>query len=78
MKEELTPQFNNILLYTTPKGGVRVEVLIQDETVWLTQKAIAALFRVQRPAITKHLKNIFDSGELLESAVCSILEHTVN
>lgn len=68
--------FSEILLYTTPNGGVRIEVYIVDETVWLTQKAIAALFGVQRPAITKHLKNIFESGELREEAVCSILEHT--
>ena len=66
----------NILLYTTPTGAVRIEVFLENETVWLTQKAIAELFGVQRPAITKHLKNIFDSGELNEAAVCSILEHT--
>jgi len=71
-----TPQFNDILLYTTPSGAIRVEVYVQDETVWLTQKAIAELFGVQRPAITKHLKNIFESGELQEDRVCSILEHT--
>ena len=70
------PQFNDILLYTTPSGAIRVEVYVQDETVWLTQKAIAELFGVQRPAITKHLKNIFESGELQEDRVCSILEHT--
>ena len=66
----------NILFYTTPTGAVRIEVFLENETVWLTQKAIAELFGVQRPAITKHLKNIFDSGELTEAAVCSILEHT--
>ncbi|PZV14818.1 MAG: cell filamentation protein Fic [Pseudanabaena sp.] len=71
-----TPQFNDILLYSTPNGAIRIEVYIQDETVWLTQKAIAELFGVQRPAITKHLKNIFESGELQEDRVCSILEHT--
>ena len=73
---ENNPQFNDILLYTTPSGAIRVEVYVQDETVWLTQKAIAELFGVQRPAITKHLKNIFESGELQEDRVCSILEHT--
>lgn len=69
------PKFNDILLYSTPNGAIRIEVYIQDETVWLTQKAIAELFGVQRPAITKHLKNIFESGELQEDRVCSILEH---
>ncbi len=68
--------FSEILLYTTPTGGVRVEVFIAHETVWLTQKAIAELFGVQRPAITKHLKNIFESGELQPISVGSILEHT--
>lgn len=64
------------LLYTVPNGGVKVEVLLKDETIWLTQKRMAELFGVQRPAITKHLKNIFETGELDEVVVCSILEHT--
>ncbi len=68
--------FNDILLYTTPNGGVRVEVFIVGETVWLTQKAIAALFGVNVPAISKHLKNIFEEGELVESAVVSKMETT--
>lgn len=64
------------VLYTAPSGEIRVDVLLQNESVWLTQKAIAELFGVQRPAITKHLGNIFDSGELEEISVSSILEHT--
>jgi hypothetical protein len=67
---------DNILFYTTPTGAIRIEVFVENETVWLTQKAIAELFGVQRPAITKHLKNIFDSSELIEEVVSSILEHT--
>ena len=78
MEEKAPQNLSNFLLYTTPTGGVRVEVYIQEETVWLTQKAIAMLFGVQRPAITKHLKNIFESGELQEHSVCSILEHTAD
>jgi hypothetical protein len=66
----------NFLLYTAPDGAVKVEVFFKDETVWLTQKALAELFGVQRPAITKHLGNIFASGELAEDSVSSILEHT--
>ncbi len=54
--------FNNFLLYTAPNGTVKVDVILQDETVWLTQKSIAELFAVQLPAISKHLKNIYDSG----------------
>ena len=67
---------NQFLLYTAPDGAVKIEVALKDETVWLTQKALAELFGVQRPAITKHLVNIFASGELVENSVCSILEHT--
>jgi len=55
---------------------VKVDVFLKNETVWLTQKALAQLFGVKRPAITKHLANIFSSGELAENSVCSILEHT--
>ena len=68
--------FNEILLYTTPNGKVKVEIYLQNETIWLTQQKIADLFGVQRPAITKHLKNIFETGELQEEVVSSILEHT--
>ena len=64
------------LLYTAPDGAVRVEVFFKDETVWLTQKALAELFGVKVPAISKHLKNIFDSGELVEASVVSILATT--
>ncbi len=55
---------------------MKVEVFFRNETVWLTQKALAELFGVKVPAINKHLKNIFDSGELIEDSVISILEHT--
>ncbi len=47
------------LLYKTDSGDIKVDVLIQNETIWLTQSKIAELFEVQRPAITKHLNNIF-------------------
>ena len=69
-------QPNQFLLYTAPDGVVKVDVFYQDETVWLTQKALAELFAVKVPAINKHLKNIFDSGELAEASVVSILETT--
>jgi hypothetical protein len=64
------------LLYTANDGAVKVEVFFKDENVWLTQKALAELFGVQVPAINKHLKNIFESEELSEEAVISILETT--
>jgi hypothetical protein len=69
-------QTTEFLLYTTPNGQVKVEVLLRNETLWLTQDRMADLFGVQRPAISKHLKNIFESGELREEVVVSILEHT--
>ncbi len=69
-------QQNNFVLYTDTNGEVKVEVFIQDETLWLTQKAMAELFDVGVPAIAKHLKNIFQSGELNEKEVISILEIT--
>jgi hypothetical protein len=67
---------SQFLLYTAPDGAVKVDVFFKNETVWLTQKALAELFGVKRPAVTKHLGNIFTTGELLEDSVCSILEHT--
>ena len=68
--------FTEFLLFTTPNGKVKVEIFLHNENIWLTQERIAVLFGVQRPAITKHLKNIFESGELDEKVVSSILEHT--
>ena len=70
--------FTEFLLYTTPNGKVKVEIFLRDKTIWLTQDKIALLFGVQRPAITKHLKNIFESGELQEDSDSSILEHTAD
>ena len=64
------------LLYSLPDDEGKVQVVIKDETLWCTQKAMAQLFGVQRPAITKHLGNIFKEGELDEKVVCSILELT--
>lgn len=70
--------FTQFLLYTTPNGKVKVEIFLKEESIWLTQDKIALLFGVQRPAITKHLKNIFESQELIESSVSSIMEHTAD
>ena len=68
----------NFIFYTTPDGKVKVEIFLRDGDVWLTQDKIAELFGVNRPAITKHLINIFETGELVENSVSSILEHTAN
>ena len=64
------------LIYNTPTEQVKVEVVIKDETLWLTQKAMAELFGVGVPAISKHLKNIFIEGELNEEVVVSKVEIT--
>jgi len=74
--EALMSAQDRFLLYTAPDGAVKVNVYFKDETLWLTQKALAELFGVKRPAVTKHLGNIFSTGELVEDSVCSILEHT--
>ena len=65
-----------IIIYQTADGSTSLDVKLEQDTIWLNQKQIAELFRTKRPAITKHLKNIFLSGELEENRVCSILEHT--
>ncbi len=66
----------NFLLYKTDNGDIKVDVLLQNKTIWMPQKNIAELFGVGIPAISKHLKNIFESGELDEKMVVSILEIT--
>lgn len=64
------------LIYRTPEEEVSINAVVKDETIWLTQKAMAELFDVGVPAISKHLKNIFEQGELEENMVVSILEIT--
>lgn len=68
---------NEIILYK-PDDTLKLEVRLEEDTVWLTQHQIAELFGTKRPAITKHLTNIFKSGELDENSVRSILEHTAS
>jgi hypothetical protein len=75
-KLSLRDQTTEFLLYTAPNGAIKVEVLLSNESIWLTQKRMAELFGVGVAAISKHLKNIFDSGELAEDMVISILETT--
>ena len=67
---------SEIVLYKTSDGKVRIDTVFQDETIWLTQTKMAELFDVNVPAISKHLKNIFESGELDEKVAVSILENT--
>ncbi len=73
-----TEGFTEILLYTTPDGKVKVEIYLQNETIWLTQQKIADLFGVERSVVTKHLKNIFQSGELNKITVSAKIAHTAS
>ncbi len=76
LSEKTQDGFNEVLLYTTPNGKVKVEIYLQNETIWLTQQKIADLFGVERSVITKHLKNIFDTRELDLNSVCAKFAHT--
>lgn len=64
----------NILFYSDENGQTKVEVILQNENVWLNVNAIATLFDVQRPAIVKHINNIYNDEELSKESTCSILE----
>lgn len=75
METKIRVQENEIVLYQ-PNNAIRLEVRMANESVWLTQQQIAMLFGVKQPAISKHLNNIFKSGELDEDSVHSILEYT--
>lgn len=75
-KTDKTFDKGEVLIYQTSEKEVEIQVRLEKETVWLTQSQIALLFGTKRPAITKHINNIFKSGELDEDSVSSILEHT--
>jgi len=69
---------NQIIFYQSETGNVNINVTFYNESFWLTQKNIAQLFGVEVPAISKHFKNIFESGELNENSVISKMETTAN
>lgn len=68
--------FNEVLLYTKPSGKVKVEIYLQNETIWLTRQKNADLFGVERTVVTKHIGNIFKESELNETVVCAKFAHT--
>ncbi len=70
------PATSDFILYTSGSGDVRVDVFFHDESVWMTQKKIGGLFEKERSVITKHLKNIFQTGELEEESVCANFART--
>jgi hypothetical protein len=67
-REPKENSFTEILLYTTANGSVKVEIYLQNETLWLTQQKMADLFGVDRTVVTKHLKNIYATNELNKEA----------
>ena len=73
-KMTIRDEMTEFLLYTAPGGGVKVEVFLHDESIWLTQKRMGELFGVGVPAISKHLENIYESGELEKGATVSKME----
>ena len=75
MLNQLQP-LPNFVIFKIENAKVNIDVFFQDETLWLTQKQLAELFEVNVPAISKHLKNIFDTNELIESSVISKMETT--
>lgn len=75
MEEQAMTDNKQIQLFQTIDGGVQLEVTLEQETVWLSQAQMSELFGTKRPAITKHLSNIYKSGELEELTTCSVLEH---
>ena len=66
---------SEVIIYQTQDADISIGVLVENENIWLTQAQIATLFGTQRPAITKHLNNIYKSGELEEKVICSKMEH---
>ena len=76
MPNEIVNPLSDIILYKREDGSVNVEILVQDETLWLTQDRMAELFGVDRTVVTKHLGNIFKSGELIKDSVCAKIAHT--
>ena len=78
MDNKLIGSEKNILFYSDEEGNPKVEVLLENEDVWLNTEALAALFNVKRPAITKHINNIYEDEELEEVSTCSKMEHMGN
>jgi len=78
MEDKLIGNEKNILFYNDEDGNTKVEVLLENEDVWLNTEALAMLFNVKRPAITKHINNIYSDCELEESSTCSKMEHVGN
>lgn len=75
MNNKLIGTEKNIIFYNDEEGNTKIEVLLENEDVWLNTEAIASLFNVKRLIITKHINNIYNDNELIEENTCSKLEH---
>lgn len=71
-------QKSEIIIYQNPDGLIKIDVMLQDETVWLTQAQMAVLFDKGRSTITEHIQNVFSEGELDENSVCRKFRHTAD
>ena len=69
-------QDNNLIIYKNSDGNIIVDAIYKDETLWLSQKGMSKVFEVGVPAISKHLKNIFEENELIKNSVVSKMEIT--
>jgi len=67
---------NKIIIYNSEDGQTKIDVRLDGETVWLSQKQIAELFGKDRKTVTEHIKNVFKEGELAENSVCRKFQHT--
>ena len=72
----MSNQTTNFLIYNLPDEEVSVDIIVKDETIWISQKGLSELFGIDRTGIGKHLKNIFSDGELDEKVVCAKFAHT--
>ena len=78
MSKDEIEEFQEILLYKDSNGNVKVDVFIMNDDIWMSQAQLASLFDVDRTVITKHLRNIFNEGELLKDSVCAKNAHTAS
>lgn len=76
MRRKLLRQNSDIIIYTAANGATKLQVQLEDETVWLTQEQMAELFAKGRSTITEHISHIFEEGELLGKVVCRYFRHT--
>ena len=76
MKTPLTKKDSEFLIYETPDGNIKIDVILENETVWLSQEQMALLFGKGRSTITEHIRNVFAEGELQEEMACRKFRHT--